>query len=169
MESSLPQPSFQQQPHPSACERRRKKVFSRTTIVVSSLLVALVCCEFPRQAQAWGSGGSVDTSIYGDAQNREWLTDGSTISLKLEGCVWGVTENNEDMGCMEESSNDGTEYWYQMANCRRAQVVYNLYTGSGCGSFKESVSDPGLFIAADSHLFTSQRLVSIGMSNLRSL
>lgn len=86
----------------------------------------------------------MDTSIYGDAQNREWLTDGSTISLKLEGCVWGVTENNEDMGCMEDSSNDGTEYWYQMANCRRAQVVYNLYTGSGCGSFKESVREPGV-------------------------
>lgn len=104
----------------------------RATAVLAILLLA-------RDADAWGGGGEVDTSIYGDSLSRDWLTDGSTISMKLEGCMWAVTESNEDMGCMEDSSNDGTEYWYMMANCRRAQVVYNLYTGAGCGTFKESV------------------------------
>lgn len=30
-------------------------------------------------------------------------------------------------GCREDESEDGTVYWYQMANCRRANVVYRLY------------------------------------------
>ena len=93
-------------------------------------------------AAAWGSSSNeVDASVYGNALNRDWLYDGSTISLKLEGCMWGYVEDNEESGCLEDSSEDGTTYWYQMANCRRAQAVYSLYTGSGCGSgFVESVS-----------------------------
>jgi hypothetical protein len=51
------------------------------------------------------------------------------------------------MGCMQDSSQDGTTYWYMMANCRRAQVAYSLYASSNAGgtkctsgNFKESVS-----------------------------
>lgn len=80
--------------------------------------------------------------MYGNALNRDWLYDGSKISLELEGCMWGYVEDNEDSGCIEDSSEDGTTYWYQMANCRRAQAVYNLYSGGSCssGNFAESVS-----------------------------
>jgi hypothetical protein len=53
------------------------------------------------------------------------------------------------MGCMQDSSEDGTTYWYMMANCRRAQVAYSLYASSSAGgtkcknsNFKESVSVP---------------------------
>ena len=102
-------------------------------LTVLSLLVV--------HAAAWGSSSSEsDASVYGNALARDWLYDGSTVSMKLEGCMWGVVEDNEDAGCLEDSSEDGTTYWYQMANCRRAQAVYSLYTGGNCGSFQESVS-----------------------------
>jgi len=61
--------------------------------------------------------------------NREWLYESSSIGIKLEGCVWGyVGEYSDDMGCMENESEDGTTMWYMMANCRRAQVAYSVYT-----------------------------------------
>ena len=93
---------------------------------------------------AWG-GGNDDVSIYGNSLERDWLYDGSSISLKLEGCMFGYVEDNEDSGCLEDSSEDGTTYWYQMANCRRAQVAFSLYASSSgsasCNSnnFKETV------------------------------
>jgi len=70
--------------------------------------------------------------------------------MQLEGCMWGYVSGDDedgDSGCMEDESEDGTTYWYQMANCRRAQAVFSMYaTDSGssasCSSsaFKESVS-----------------------------
>lgn len=63
------------------------------------------------------------------SMNREWLYESSSISIKLEGCVWGyVGEYGGDMGCMEDESEDGTTMWYMMANCKRAQVAYSVYT-----------------------------------------
>ena len=47
---------------------------------------------------------------------------------------------------MEDSSEDGTSYWYQMANCRRAQAVFSVYASSSShascnnANFKETVS-----------------------------
>lgn len=100
-----------------------------------------------QQASAWGSSnGDNDASKYGNALNRDWLYNSKSISLQLEGCMWGYVEDNEDSGCMEDESEDGTTYWYQMANCRRAQAVYSMYasdsssTGCNSGNFKESVS-----------------------------
>ena len=109
-------------------------------VVALSLLAA--------QAIAWGNGGEddVDVTSFGNSMSRDWLYDSSSLSMKLEGCVWGYVDDNEDSGCMEDSSEDGTTYWYQMANCRRAQAVYSIYgsssSSSGCnsGNFKETVS-----------------------------
>jgi len=60
--------------------------------------------------------------------------------MQVEGCVWSTSDDNEDLGCMEDGSEDGTTYWYQMAMCRRAQVAYSLYASSSgssnCGSSK---------------------------------
>lgn len=48
------------------------------------------------------------------------------------------------MGCMDDESEDGTTYWYMMANCRRAQAAYSVYSKSSgstsCNKkdFKES-------------------------------
>lgn len=99
-------------------------------------------------AAAWGSSSSsseVNSAVYGSALDRDWLYDGSALSLKLEGCVWGYVDDSENAGCMAQSSEDGTTYWYQMANCRRAQAVFSVYASSGnnaacnSGNFKESV------------------------------
>jgi hypothetical protein len=113
-------------------------------VPLNSLLMVTIVSLLTMQVAAWGSDGSgSDTSIYGNALSRDWLYDGSSVSLKLEGCMWGAVSDNEESGCMEDSSEDGTSYWYQMANCRRAQAVYSMYASSSCGSssFQESVSD----------------------------
>lgn len=87
-----------------------------------------------------------DTAIYGNALNRDWLYTSNAISIQVEGCVWGYVYDHDSAGCMEDGSSDGTTYWYQMANCRRAQVAYRMYASSSGNSascnnqnFKESV------------------------------
>jgi len=98
---------------------------------------------------SWGNNNNNNNnensmSVYGNSLDRDWLYNSNTISLQLEGCMWGYVEDNEDSGCMEDESEDGTSYWYQMANCRRAQAVFSIYASSGgskCkdGNFKETV------------------------------
>lgn len=98
---------------------------------------------------AWGGNNNNNQqqlSVYGNALGRDWLYDATSISLKLEGCTWGYVEDNEESGCLEDGSEDGTTYWYQMANCRRAQAVFSLYSSSSSStscnrnSFQETVS-----------------------------
>jgi hypothetical protein len=92
-----------------------------------------------------GSSTETDLANYGNTLNRDWLCDSASVSFQVDGCVWGYVSDNEDAGCMEDKSSDGTTYWYQMANCRRAQVAYSMYGSSSstttCSStnFKESV------------------------------
>ena len=93
------------------------------------------------------NNNQVDYSMYGMSMQRDWMYDSKTISLKFLGCVWGYVDadNGENMGCMPSDSEDGTTSWYQMANCRRAQVAYGMYASSGSTScnkrdLQESVS-----------------------------
>eukprot|EP00560_Eucampia_antarctica_P003137 CAMPEP_0197837214 /NCGR_PEP_ID=MMETSP1437-20131217/31458_1 /TAXON_ID=49252 ORGANISM="Eucampia antarctica, Strain CCMP1452" /NCGR_SAMPLE_ID=MMETSP1437 /ASSEMBLY_ACC=CAM_ASM_001096 /LENGTH=311 /DNA_ID=CAMNT_0043444067 /DNA_START=341 /DNA_END=1276 /DNA_ORIENTATION=+ len=79
-------------------------------------------------------------SKYGMSFSRDWLYDSESIAIKVEGCVWGNVDDGEDMGCMEGSSEDGATMWYQMANCKRAQVAYSVYASSS-GSTSCSKSD----------------------------
>lgn len=89
---------------------------------------------------------AVDYSIYGMSMQRaDWFYDAKSISIKFLGCEWGYVDadNGENMGCMPNDSGDGTTSWYQMANCKRAQVVYSMYASTGStscskGHFKES-------------------------------
>lgn len=117
-------------------------------LVIGGALVAVfLSLVVPAQA-SWGWGSDDDASAYGDTFSRDWMYDSKAMSLKIEGCVWSVVDpEDEDAGCMEQDSDDGTTYWYQMSNCKRAQVAFSLYasdSGSsiGCNSayFKESVS-----------------------------
>ena len=101
---------------------------------LSLLLIALLCS----QVSAWGNNnnnnGDVDYSLYGNGFTYDWLNDGSTLSFQVLGCVWGMVEDSEEAGCLEDESEDGTYNWYMMANCRRPQVAYSVYSSSGCGS-----------------------------------
>jgi len=79
----------------------------------------------------------------------DWMYGSSNIAMKVEGCVWATTDDNEDVGCMEDESGDGTTYWYQMAMCRRAQVAYSVYaTDSGSASCA-SGNFKGTFVTQD--------------------
>lgn len=123
---------------------------SRRTSYTSLYLlqIILVCLYQSNNVQGWGNDDDSQSStnmLYGDTLNRDWLYNSNSISLQLEGCVWGYASDHDDADCMENGSQDGTTYWYQMANCRRAQAVYRMYaTSSGSAScttsnFKESV------------------------------
>jgi hypothetical protein len=118
------------------------------TATVRQVRIALVLLTYLQAvavSASWGGSDEVDTSIFGNSLARDWMSDSSSVSIQLEGCAWGYVSDNEDAECMENGSQDGTTYWYQMANCRRAQAVFSVY-GSNSGSascnknnFKESV------------------------------
>jgi hypothetical protein len=97
-------------------------------------------------AHAWGTSGTSEVAAYGNMLDREWLYSSTAMSIKFEGCLWGFAADSDNAGCMESGSSDGTTYWYQMANCRRAQAVFSVFStdsGSSVGcnknTFKESV------------------------------
>ena len=97
-----------------------------------------------RPVHAWGgfgSSSSITESDYGNVFGQDWLYDSSGLSMKVEGCVWADVEDNEDVGCLQDESEDGTTNWYMMANCKRPQVVFSVYSNNGCnsGNFKSSV------------------------------
>jgi hypothetical protein len=111
-------------------------------------LVGTIAASKLALAAAWGSSSSSSgsKSLYYPNEQYDWLYDSATIAMKVEGCVWSTTDDNEDVGCMNDNSGDGTTYWYQMAMCRRAQVAYSVYatdsSSATCTSstFKGSVS-----------------------------
>lgn len=97
---------------------------------------------------AWGysSSSSANTNAFYPNAQSDWMYSSNNIAMKVEGCVWATTDDNEDVGCMEDESGDGTTYWYQMSMCRRAQVAFSVYaTDSGSascssGNYKGTVS-----------------------------
>lgn len=102
-------------------------------LLISLVLLMVQMCG---QVQAWGNNKNteLDYSIYGNAASRDWLYDGSTLSIQVLGCVWGVVYDSEEAGCLEDESEDGTYNWYMMANCRRPQVAYAVYSSTSCNS-----------------------------------
>ena len=112
-------------------------------------LTLLCSCASPVLGSWWtsDSGSGYSTTKYGSSVDRDWLYNSKSISMKLEGCILGYnTADSEDAGCPENESEDGTVYWYQMANCLRPQAVFSLYasdsgsTSCSSNTFKESVS-----------------------------
>jgi hypothetical protein len=126
-------------------------IHPQSALAYSLLLVA--------QARAWGSSSSSgsdvsesDIALFGNSLGRDWMSGSTAMAIKLEGCMWGfVSSDDQNSGCLARSSSDGTTYWYQMANCRRAQAVYSIYASESssninCNSntFKETVSQLSL-------------------------
>lgn len=118
-----------------------RELLSNPTVLALALL-----CQLQIAAGGWG-GGNDDgiPAFYSAAERRsEWMESASKLNIDVIGCAWGNVEGGEDaaddFACRENESEDGTYYWYQMANCRRAQVVYNIYDGGSCSAttFKES-------------------------------
>ena len=123
-------------------------------------LALLWTCATPVLGSWWQSDESSEYSTlkYGSSMDRDWLYNAKSISMKLEGCILGYnTADGEDAGCPENESEDGTVYWYQMANCLRPQAVFSLYasnsgsTSCSSSSFKESVSQSLLLLSIALH------------------
>lgn len=102
-------------------------------------------------AAAWGSSGSSSSSagMYYQNNSYDWMYSSKNIAMKVEGCVWATTDDNEDVGCMEDESGDGTTYWYQMAMCRRAQVAYSVYASQSGSTSCGSTDFKGTFVTQD--------------------
>lgn len=126
---------------------RTISVAAREYIKSGNMLLIAFIVQLPMLIAAWGSNNddTEDYSMYGMSMQRDWLYESSSIAIKYEGCVWSYVDDRENMGCMDDESEDGTSYWYMMANCKRAQVAYSVYaTSSGTtscskGDFKESM------------------------------
>jgi hypothetical protein len=112
------------------------------------LAVFLLICIQAVLSSWGGSDEETDKTIFGNSLARDWMSDSTALSIQLDGCAWGYVADNEEAGCMENGSQDGTTYWYQMANCRRAQAVFSVYgttsSSASCNknNFKESVGSP---------------------------
>ena len=123
--------------------RQNGSSFMQTLAVLSVLL---------GQCHAWGNNNNgysqADESVYGNTFVRDWMYDSKSLSFKVDGCVWGYVEDSEDVGCLEDESEDGTTNWYMMANCRRPQVAFSVYASSSsstscnANNFVGSVSTP---------------------------
>jgi len=94
------------------------------------LLFSISITIQPLLILAGGGGRNANYAIYGMSMQRDWLYDSNSIAIQYEGCVWSYVDDREDMGCMADESGDGTTNWYQMANCKRAQVAYSVYASS---------------------------------------
>lgn len=107
-----------------------------TSSLRSKALVALVALSLAvDRVSAWGSSNTqTDDTVYGNTFVRDWLYNSKSISVKVEGCAWGYVEDSDEVGCLEDGSDDGTTNWYMMANCRRPQVVFSVYASSTSGS-----------------------------------
>lgn len=123
-------------------------MYGRHSIDRTARLVSLWALATPVLGNWWSNSDSsnYDTLKFGMSMNRDWLYNSGSIAMKLEGCILGYnTADDEDAGCPENSSEDGTVYWYQMANCLRPQAVFSMYasdsSSTSCSSntFKESV------------------------------
>ncbi|KAL7517645.1 hypothetical protein ACHAWX_002555 [Stephanocyclus meneghinianus] len=120
----------------------------RSNIEVLLFLTAAAC----RTSSAWGgnNGNSqVDPSIFYQNGSYDWLGGATNIAIKVEGCVWTTTDDNEAVGCMQDGSGDGTTYWYQMAMCRRAQVAYSVYATDSGSSSCNANNFKGTFVTQD--------------------
>ncbi|KAL7497012.1 hypothetical protein ACHAWT_005133 [Skeletonema menzelii] len=102
-------------------------------------LIGTVAATQLTQAAAWGnnkSGQAGDDMFYSNSLN-EW-SQSNHIAMEVVGCSFADSDYSEDVGCRGDDSGDGTQYWYQMANCKRAQVAYNVYASSSgktsCGT-----------------------------------
>lgn len=102
-------------------------------------LIGSVAATQLTRAAAWGNSNSVSTGESKHYSNNlnEWKQS-NHIAMKVEGCSWADSDYGEDVGCRAADSGDGTVYWYQMAQCKRAQVAYSVYASSsgttGCSN-----------------------------------
>lgn len=107
--------------------KMRSKSPSCSAMIFGAVLVSLI-----GEVYSWGNSGQteVDESAYGNTFVRDWLYDSKSLSISVEGCAWGYVEDSEEVGCMQDESEDGTTNWYMMANCRRPQVVFSVYASN---------------------------------------
>ena len=130
-------------------DRQSERLAARGFSSPALLLLATLFSAVLSPSLAWGGNNNnvqMDDSVYGNTFVRDWLYSSKSISIKVEGCAWGYVEDSENVGCLEDGSDDGTTNWYMMANCKRPQVVFSVYASSSgstsCsnGNFVGSVS-----------------------------
>lgn len=120
-----------------ALSNRQRILNSQNGLGKHLLLTAALSLALTSEVHAsWGGGSAVqyDETMYGNLFENDWLYSGTALSFQVEGCAWGYTNDSEGSGCLEDESEDGTTNWYMMANCRRPQVIFSVFSGSSCSS-----------------------------------
>lgn len=139
-----------------AQKTRARPIIGSSKNLVLAFTLTLLIESVDKAYGGWTDMFSHDTESahYAQSSADSWLGS-SSLGIKVKGCAWSYVNNNDkdenDYNCMENESEDGTTYWYMMANCRRANVVYDVYASSSgsasCSSsnFQESfVTNTGL-------------------------
>ena len=130
---------------------RGRPAVSTTAAAALALSLAVLSTAPTPAAAAWGTTSSTGLEYFSTSQRRDYLYNSKKIQIEYVGCAVGYTrvngdkDNENESGCLENSSEDGLSYWFMMSNCKRAQVVFNVFAnngvgGCGEGSFQESVS-----------------------------
>mmetsp|Transcript_53108 Transcript_53108/g.128938 ORF Transcript_53108/g.128938 Transcript_53108/m.128938 type:complete len:419 (-) Transcript_53108:420-1676(-) len=140
--------------HSHSEKRRGRSSKSSSSTAAARVLTLsaglLLCLQQLQSVQAWGNSnsnsGESSFSLYGNGFTRDWLYDSSSIAFKVEGCAWGLVEDSEEVGCLQDESEDGTTNWYMMANCRRPQVIYSVYASSSGSASCNDNSFVGSFV-----------------------
>jgi len=101
----------------------------------TSTIALLVVFKQLNLCHGWNSNKNVDENLYTQGGAIGWQSSFSSMSITIQGCVYGQVNNLQDLNCLEKGSQDGTYSWYQMVNCRRAQVAFSVYA-SNSGSTK---------------------------------
>ena len=91
---------------------------------------------------------SYSDGLYSQSHRKYWVETKKNLRIHYQGCRWGYAAAGEQ-GCRDDESEDGTMYWYQMANCRRAQVVYSLYGSDGYRESCKTQSFLDTFVTTD--------------------
>jgi len=98
-------------------------------VAIQLLLVDRASAWFWQSDQSY-TPKTYEDGLYSQSHRKYWIETKKNLRLHYLGCRWSHTSAGSE-GCREDESEDGTVYWYQMANCRRAQVVYSLYGSDG--------------------------------------
>uniref|UniRef100_A0A7S1FTP3 Uncharacterized protein n=1 Tax=Corethron hystrix TaxID=216773 RepID=A0A7S1FTP3_9STRA len=101
------------------------------------LVLAVILAVIPSALAGNNGDSGSDMSLYSQSTYQEWLYSFGSLEIVYHGCVWsevyggandgGDKDEENGSGCLQNSSEDGTYYWYQMANCKRANVAFSVY------------------------------------------
>lgn len=108
---------------------------------LSSILLAsqpIVTTAWFWQTGSWKYTNDIEklgeTAWYYQEDKEDFLSNKAQLQFEYHGCKYSYANNDNYKVCPEESSEDGTYYWYKYSNCRQSNVAFSLYGGDSSSS-----------------------------------